>query len=81
MQRLAWMMFTGVAIALTGCSGFFVPVVPVPPASTGNYVYVANSTANSVSGFAVGTEKLTAVAEFAAVPGIFAYGHGSDDQQ
>lgn len=62
MQRLAWMIFTGVTIALTGCSGFFVPVVPVPPTSTGNYVYVANSTANSVSGFAVGTGKLTAVA-------------------
>jgi 6-phosphogluconolactonase (cycloisomerase 2 family) len=62
MQRLAWVMLAGIAIALTGCSGFFVPVVPVPPGSTGNYVYVANSAANSVSGFAVGTGTLTAVA-------------------
>jgi 6-phosphogluconolactonase len=57
--------------ALTGCSGFFVPVVPVPPGSTGNFVYVANTTGTTasgtnpatgtVSGFVVGTGTLTAV--------------------
>jgi len=56
---------------LTGCSGFFVPVVPVPPGSTGNFVYVANTTGTTasgtnsatgtVSGFAVGTGTLKAV--------------------
>jgi Uncharacterized conserved protein len=56
---------------LTGCDGFFPPVVPVPPGSTGNYVYVANATGTTasgsnaatgtVTGFAVGTATLTAV--------------------
>jgi 6-phosphogluconolactonase (cycloisomerase 2 family) len=64
------MAAVGLAV-LTGCSGFFVPVVPVPPGSTVNFVYVANTTgiapsgANSatgtVSGFVVGTGSLTAV--------------------
>jgi 6-phosphogluconolactonase len=49
------------ATALTGCSGFFVPVVPVPPGSTGNYVYVANTAANTVSGFSIGTGTLQGV--------------------
>lgn len=56
---------------LTGCDGFFPPVVPVPPGSTGNYVYVANATGTTasgsnaatgtVTGFAVGTATLKAV--------------------
>lgn len=61
MRRLALMMVIGAVAALTGCDGFFVPVVPVPPASKGNYVYVANSSKNSVSGFAVGTGTLKSV--------------------
>ncbi|MEO6909729.1 MAG: beta-propeller fold lactonase family protein [Edaphobacter sp.] len=63
MRRLALLIFAGAATALTGCSGFFVPVVPVPPGSTGNYVYVVNSapSANSVGGFAIGTGTLKAV--------------------
>ncbi|WP_348268361.1 beta-propeller fold lactonase family protein [Edaphobacter paludis] len=73
-ERTRWLI-SAVAVVgltvLTGCGGFFVPVVPVPPGSTGNFVYVANTTgvppsgANSatgtVSGFAVGTGKLTGV--------------------
>ncbi|MEO6815650.1 MAG: beta-propeller fold lactonase family protein [Edaphobacter sp.] len=56
---------------LTGCSGFFPPVVPVPPGSSGNYVYVANltgtaasgtnSATGTVTGFTVGTGTLAAV--------------------
>ncbi|MEO8736152.1 MAG: YncE family protein [Edaphobacter sp.] len=61
MRRLAWMIFAGAVMALTGCSGFFVPVVPVPPGSTGNFAYVANSVTSSVSGFSVGTGTLSAV--------------------
>src|SRR6185437_8862592 len=52
-RRLASVMAVGAVAALTGCSGFFVPVVPLPPGSTGNYVYVANST--------TGTGTLTGV--------------------
>lgn len=61
--RLAMLVFAGAAMVLTGCSGFFVPVVPVPPGSTGNYVYVANSATNTntVSGFAIGAGTLKAV--------------------
>jgi 6-phosphogluconolactonase len=66
---LAWMTIVVGLTALTGCSGFFPPVDSVPPpGSTGNYVYVANTTSanptattGSVSGFAVGTGTLTAV--------------------
>lgn len=60
-RRLVLIMVVSAMAALTGCSGFFVPVVPVPPSSKGNYVYVANSATNTVSGFALGTGKLTNV--------------------
>jgi 6-phosphogluconolactonase (cycloisomerase 2 family) len=47
---------------LTGCDGFFVPETPVPPpGSTGNFAYVANFTAGSVTGYSVGTGTLTRV--------------------
>jgi 6-phosphogluconolactonase (cycloisomerase 2 family) len=56
---------------LTGCDGFFPPVTPVPPGSTGNYAYVANTTGTTasgtnsatgtVTGFTIGTGTLTAV--------------------
>lgn len=56
-------------MALTGCSGFFVPVTQTGSgtgtgsgagsSSTSNLAYVANSSTNSVSGFAVGTGTLT----------------------
>ncbi|MEO8737456.1 MAG: beta-propeller fold lactonase family protein [Edaphobacter sp.] len=55
------MMLTCAVTALTGCSGFFVPVVPVPPGSAGNYAYVANAVTGTLSGFTVGTRTLTAV--------------------
>jgi len=60
-RQLACAIFAVAAMALTGCDGFFVPNTPVPPVTTGNYVYVANSATNSLTGFAVGTGKLTAV--------------------
>lgn len=55
----------GIAALLTGCAGFFV----YPGSTTGSgsgststdYVYVANATTNTVAGFAVGTDTLTAV--------------------
>lgn len=72
--RMRWLAVVMTAVglaALTGCSGFFVPVVPVPPGSTGNFVYVANltgapssgtnSATGTVSGFVVGAGTLTAV--------------------
>lgn len=68
---LVWVMAAVGLTTLTGCSGFFPPVVPVPPGSTGNYAYVANltgttasgtnSATGTVSGFVVGTGTLTAV--------------------
>jgi 6-phosphogluconolactonase len=72
--RAPWFVLVIAAVGLnmlTGCDGFFPPVVPVPPNTTGNYVYVANLTGatasgtnaatGTVSGFAVGTGTLTAV--------------------
>lgn len=64
-------LWTGIVIAaalpaLTGCGNFFVK----PDNSgggtggggtTGNRVYVANTTANTIAGFAIGTATLTAV--------------------
>lgn len=50
-------------LALSGCGDFFV----YPGGSgtgggtTGNYVYIANSTTNTVAGYAIGTGTLTAV--------------------
>ena len=67
-RQLAWMVFAAAAMALTGCDGFFVPNVPVPPVTTGNYVYVANTVTNSVSGYAVATGT-TGTATLTAVPG------------
>jgi 6-phosphogluconolactonase len=58
---LAWVILAGAVTALTGCDGFFVPVVPVPPGTTGNYAYVANSAKNSLSGFSLGTGTLKGV--------------------
>jgi 6-phosphogluconolactonase len=75
--RAPWFVLVITAVGLTmliGCSGFFPPVVPtppVPPDSSGNYVYVANTTGTTpsgknsatgtVTGYSVGTAKLTAV--------------------
>ena len=61
----------GGLMVFDGCANFFVPLttpVPctancpvVPPASGGNFVYVANTATNSISGFAVGKGTLTSV--------------------
>jgi 6-phosphogluconolactonase len=65
-EKLRWrgLWLAGV-MALTGCSGFFVPVNNSSGGggggSTSNLVYVANAATNSVSGFGVGTATLTSV--------------------
>ena len=50
-------------LALSGCGDFF--VYPghsgTGGGTTGNYVYIANSTTNTVAGYAIGTGTLTAV--------------------
>jgi 6-phosphogluconolactonase (cycloisomerase 2 family) len=54
----------GAALAMTGCSDFFPPLSSGGNSgggSTTNVAYVANSATNSLSGFAVGTAKLTTV--------------------
>jgi len=54
---------TGVPV-FTGCSSFFPPISGGSSGgggSTSNLVYVANQTANSIGGFAIGTGTLTAV--------------------
>ena len=48
----------------TGCPGFFVYPGSINGgggSTTGNYVYVANASASSVAGFAIGTGTLTAL--------------------
>lgn len=64
LQRLVVMMSAALVPALTGCSGFFVPVTGGGGGggTTGNnVVYVANATTSSVSGFSIGTGTLTQV--------------------
>jgi 6-phosphogluconolactonase len=63
-QGLAALIVAAALPALTGCSGFFPPVNGGGGGggTTGNYVYVANSNANSIGGFSIGTGTLTAVA-------------------
>ncbi len=68
-QRTAWLRRTVAAAALlfaAGCSGFFVYPGSTGTGTggnaTGDYVYVANATTATVSGFSVGTGTLTAVA-------------------
>ncbi|HWW23886.1 MAG TPA: beta-propeller fold lactonase family protein [Edaphobacter sp.] len=53
--------FTAASIALSGCAGFFVAPTTTTTTSTSNLVYVANATTETISGFAVGTNTLTAV--------------------
>lgn len=61
-QRLTLGALVSVLAALTGCNNFFPPVNPVPPpSSSGDYAYVANFTANTVSGFSLSTGKLQSV--------------------
>jgi 6-phosphogluconolactonase (cycloisomerase 2 family) len=62
-------------LGLTGCAGFFPPLTTTTTTTTtttGDYVYVANQTTETISGFAVGTGTLTAVSgspyTLAAVP-------------
>src|SRR5690242_17714906 len=69
---LVWMIAVAGMTALTGCDGFFVPVNPTPPpGSTGNYAYVANTTAgslNSVTGSLSGYSLASGTLK--AVPGL-----------
>jgi 6-phosphogluconolactonase (cycloisomerase 2 family) len=44
-------------LLLAGCGQFFIPVNPNTP--TGNSVYVANATANTIAGFAIGSTALS----------------------
>ena len=60
-RRLAWITFVGALFILTGCDGFFPPVTPVPPATTPNFVYVANATTNSIGGFSLASGTLKTV--------------------
>lgn len=57
-----WLILAMAAVGLTiltGCNGFFPPVVPVPPGSTGNYAYVANTTGTTASGTNAATGTVT----------------------
>jgi 6-phosphogluconolactonase len=46
-------------LSVAGCGKFFVPENPNPPSGSGNYLYVANATAQTVSGFSIGTSGIT----------------------
>lgn len=60
-SRIAVLVPLGVALSLAGCGKFFVPESNSGGGGggTGNYFYVANSTAGSVAGFAIGTSNIT----------------------
>jgi 6-phosphogluconolactonase len=61
-----WAVFAVVMVlpVLTGCASFFPPLTSggsTGGGNTSNLVYVANQTANSIGGFAIGTGTLAAV--------------------
>lgn len=47
-------------LLLGGCGKFF-PKETTPPGSSGNYLYVANSSVSNIAGFSIGTSSLSAV--------------------
>lgn len=60
-SRIFLLLPLSTVICLAGCGKFFVPVNPTPPPSgSGNYFYVANSSATaSLAGFALNTKGMT----------------------
>ena len=59
-----WAVLAAALLPLaTGCAGFFVypGSTTTTSTSTGNYVYIANATTDTLSGYAIGTSTLTAV--------------------
>lgn len=62
MKKLALLSALACLLTLTGCGAFFVSnsTSTSTSSSTGDYVYVANQTTNSLSGFVIGTGTLTA---------------------
>jgi 6-phosphogluconolactonase (cycloisomerase 2 family) len=64
-----------VLLLLTGCGQFFFKET-TPPGSSGNYLYVANSTVSTIAGFSIGTSSLSAVSSspyaLGVVPGAIA---------
>ena len=65
-ERARWLICTMMLVglmAMTGCSGFFVPETSGSSGTTtGNYAYVANVTTESLSQYSIGTGPLTTVA-------------------
>jgi len=63
-QRWAVVAVVMVAPVITGCASFFPPITSGGSSgggTTSNRVYIANQTANSIGGFAIGTGTLAAV--------------------
>jgi 6-phosphogluconolactonase len=64
-KKLAGAVALGFACLLSGCSGFFPPLATTTSGTgtsdAGDFVYVANATAQSVAAFTVGTGTLTAI--------------------
>lgn len=61
-RRLLVLLIGLLLPVLAGCDGFFVNPTPPPPASVGNYLYVANGADGTIAGFAISsTGGLTAV--------------------
>src|SRR5947209_6933227 len=55
-------MLAAALVGLAGCDGFFVPPNGGGGGTTsGNFVYAANSSTNTVAGFTIGTNTLTGV--------------------
>lgn len=66
MKGMAIALAAGLSLMMTGCAGFFVPVVinpTTPGTGTGDYVYVANGTTSTLAGYSItaATGALTAV--------------------
>lgn len=58
-------------VSLAGCGKFFVPDNnPNPPSGSGNYLYVANGSAGSVTGFSIGTSSISATSSSPYTLGI-----------
>lgn len=60
---VAGVLVAGVAVAITGCDGFFVDThkTASTTSSTGDYVYAVNSVSNTLTGYVVGTGTLTGI--------------------
>jgi 6-phosphogluconolactonase (cycloisomerase 2 family) len=63
LRQWVWALAAGALVGLTGCAGFFVAnsTSTTSTSSSGDYVYVVNQSANTLTGYVVGTGTLTLI--------------------